>query len=480
MRLRHALALACVLAAVAGGAAVASDPAAESPASGAGVRTITLVHTNDLHAHSETFAAVAHVVRTERKRNPATLVLDAGDCITGTPLSTVFQGTPVFELMNAIGYDAGAIGNHEFDHGWKRVHTFRDVAEHPLLCANATDPDGKAFGDAPSKVFDVGGVRVAVLGLVTSDVPELTTAAASAGCRFESPIAAAKRHVPELRKQADVVVALTHVGVEGDAAVAGAVPGIDVVVGGHSHTKLEKALDVGGARVVQAWCYGRAVGVVDLDWDPAARKVVRFAYRLVVLDPETAVKDPQVQALVASWDAKTDAADPGAAEVVGRTERPLSKRDLRPLLEHIYREALGTDLGFQNEGGIRATIEAGDIRARDIGTVLPFDNTLVTLRLPGAQLPEWARKALGDRFVADRDYTVATNSFVADQQRKYFGTSGLVAEDSGLSMRDVVVAWVRRHGGFRPAPGPKSPPPKSPPPKSPPPSAPPAPDTPPR
>ena len=101
----------------------------------------------------------------------------------------------------------------------------------------------------------------------------------------------------------------------------------------------------------------------------------------------------------------------------------------------------------------RAIIEPGDIRIRDIWTVLPFDNTLIKLHLPGDKLYRYARRQLGDRFDPKKTYTIATNSYVGDQQEKYFGTTDAKVEDTGLLMRDEVVKWVRQNGGFEPRSG---------------------------
>src|SRR5262249_12799665 len=188
-------------------------------------------------------------------------------------------------------YDAGTIGNHEFDHGWKQIEKFRRLAGHPLLNGNAWDPDGKPFGDAPYRVFDVAGVKVGVVGLLTGDMPTLTSTENWAGCRIEPPLDAAKRLVPEVRGKCDVLVLLTHEGVEVDAAVAGAVPGIDLIVGGHSHTELKSPVVVknGGRRVsiVQAKCYGERPGIVDFDFDPAPPSVPRVTGRPVAVDRAT-------------------------------------------------------------------------------------------------------------------------------------------------------------------------------------------------
>jgi 2',3'-cyclic-nucleotide 2'-phosphodiesterase (5'-nucleotidase family) len=408
---------------------------------------IRIVHTNDLHGHVERAAAVAAVAAEERERSPRVLLLDAGDCISGTPVSTVFQGRPIFEIMSAMGYDAVAVGNHEYDHGWERIAEFREIADFPLLSANARSPEGALLADAAHHVFDLGGVRVGVLGLITEQVPGLTVASASAGCTFEDPVEAARRLVPQLREKCDVVVLLTHLGVQEDAALAGAVPGIDLIVGGHSHTELKQALVVGDTRIVQAKCYGERVGVVELTFDPEERRVTDVASRLVEIDPDVMPSEERVRDLVATWEAKVDGL---VSEVIGKTDVRLDKKRLRRHIERIYRELLGTDLGYQNSGGIRGVVEPGEIRIRDVWTVLPFDNTLVTLTLKGEQLPRYARGRIGSRFDPEAEYTIATNSYVADQQEKYFKTTDAPVVDSGLLMRDEVVKWVREHGGFEP------------------------------
>jgi 5'-nucleotidase / UDP-sugar diphosphatase len=412
---------------------------------------LTIVHTNDLHGYVQNAAAIAAVAREARARNPNTLFLDAGDAITGTPLSTVFRGEPVFEVMTLMGYDAATLGNHEFDHGWRQIARFRALAAHPLLCANARDPDGALLGDEPYRVFTTGGVRVGVIGLLTEDMPRVTTSANWDGCTVEAPIAAAKRLVPEVRAKADLVVLLTHVGVEVDAAIAGAVPGIDLVVGGHTHTELKDAIWApSGDRkvpIVQAYRYGERVGIVDFDWDPSEHAVRGFRSRLVAIDPATMPNAPDVKALADQWTRRAnERVDLG--EVIGTAKRRLDRAALRTAIERIYAETLGADFGFQNLQGVRADIAAGDIRVEDVWKVLPFENTLVKLRLSGDQVPAYARRKLGKAFDPAKAYVFATNSYVADQQNKYFGVQGVPVEASGLAMRAAVVDWVRKHGGF--------------------------------
>ncbi len=406
---------------------------------------VTIVHTNDLHGHVEKAPAMAAVAQRARAANPHTLFLDAGDCITGTPISTLYQGRPIFEIISLMGYDAVAIGNHEFDHGWPLLREFQELCDPPLLCANARDPEGRAFGDAPYRVFELGGVRVGVIGLVTEQVPTLTVKKASAGCTFGDPIAAARELVPKVRKECDVVVLLTHVGVEHDAALAGAVEGIDLIVGGHSHTELKEPLEVNGTRIVQASSYGRRVGIVELYWDREDRRLTNVQGHLVKIDPRTMPNAPLVKKAVDAWESKVAER---VSIVIGRADRKMGRKALRSALERIYRDVLETDFGYQNTGGIRADLAAGEISVRDVWTILPFDNTLVRMRLKGEQLTKYMRGRLGDRFDPEREYVIGTNSYVGDQQKKYFGTHDVPVEDTGLMMRDVVEKWVRENGGF--------------------------------
>ena len=425
--------------------------AAGSPASPPERVHLTIVHTNDLHGYIQNAAAIASVAREARAKNPHTLFLDAGDAISGTPVSTVFKGEPIFEVMTLMGYDAATLGNHEFDHGWKQVARFRALAGHPLLCANATDPEGGLLGDEAYRVFKLGDVRVGVIGLLSEDMPRLTTTANWDGCSVEAPLAAARRLVPEVRKKADLVVLLTHVGVEVDTAIAGAVPGIDLVVGGHSHTELKEPIWAPcGERkvpVVQAYRYGERVGIVEFDWDPEERSMRGFRSRLVTIDAATMPNAADVKTLADQW-TKRAGEKVDLSEVIGTTKRKLDRPALRTALERIYAELLGADFGFQNLHGVRADVAAGDIRVEDVWKVLPFENTLVKLRLSGDQVPDYARRKLGKSFDPKKAYVFATNSYVADQQRKYFGVSGVAVEPSNLAMRAAVVDWVRKHGGF--------------------------------
>lgn len=413
--------------------------------------TVLILHTNDLHSHllpgpdgQGGMARIAGYVERVRASRDDVLLLDAGDAVTGTPASSIFGGRPAFAVMNAMGCDAMALGNHEFDHGFARIATFREIAAFPILSANATGPDGKLLADAAYAVLPADGVRVGVIGVTAEETPEITAGGATEGCTFAPAAARVKALLPEVEAKSDLVVVLSHLGLEADRALAAAVPGIDVIVGGHSHTAVEKPEVVGETIVVQAFHSGRRLGRLELVVDLDAGRVVSHEGSLVRVDGDLS-ESPNVRAAVEAWEEKVRE----RVDVkIGETRRGWKPDELRPLIERVFREAVGADAGFENAGGIRAGLAAGDVTIRDVWNVMPFENTIVTVRVKGAQLPAWARERLGAGTIdRERVYTIATNSFVAAHADRYFpkGTEGKV--DSGLSTRQAVVDRIRRRGG---------------------------------
>jgi 2',3'-cyclic-nucleotide 2'-phosphodiesterase (5'-nucleotidase family) len=412
-----------------------------SCAAGPSEGRVLLFHTNDIHGHIERLPTLAGLVKAERERRRDVLWLDAGDHVSGTPVSTVFQGTPVFSVTSLAGVDASCLGNHEFDHGWERIAKFREAATFPLLCANARSPEGELIADAEWTVFPVGPVRVGVIGLVTEKTPSMTIRKGNEGVRFEPAREALERLVPVVRPKCDLLVALTHVGYDEDLELARSVKGVDVIVGGHSHTDLPGPVQVGDTVVVQAGCYAMRLGRLELVVDLDRRRVAKWEGRPVVVEPDSQPRDPVVAGAVAELEKKVAAT---VDVVVGRAARDLDRDALRDLAERAFRETLGADLGLQNDGGVRSVVRKGPVTVRALWETFPFDNTLVKVRVRGARLPERLAKRIGT-VDPDRIYTVATNSFVVDHLDKYVPGAEPDPEDTGLPARDAVVDWVRKH-----------------------------------
>jgi 2',3'-cyclic-nucleotide 2'-phosphodiesterase (5'-nucleotidase family) len=343
--------------------------------------------------------------------------------------------------MSRMDYDIGILGNHELDHGYEAIAEFLAASLHPILCANAFGPDGNLLADGPFRIEDVDGVRVGVIGVLTEKTPEITVKRGNEGVRFESVEATLRRLVPVVRRECDLLVVLSHYGFREDLAVAGAVPGIDVIVGGHSHTEVSEPARVGNTWVAQASEYGRRVGRIDLAVDLDRKEVVGFAGRL--LGPaELPPPLSKVARLVASFEDRVS----GLVDVtIGTSDRELTRQDLKPLIEAIYLERCGGDFAFQNLGGVRAGLSKGPITKRQVWTVLPFDNTLVKVRLQGSGIGGAFWEEIAAREMArleEREYTIVTNSFVAEHSEQFFGVPDLAFEETGLAMRDVVVDHV--------------------------------------
>lgn len=240
-------------------------------------QVLTILHTNDLHGHvlSDSnldgsgpggLARINTLATPIRKDMPNVLYLDAGDNLQATPTEFFTRGRSILKAMNAAGFDASTLGNHEFDWGQDVTTRYIHDAKFPVLAANVRDrKTGKPFGGAREYViFKRGPMRIAVLGLSTLLAERIEWPPTVSRIHWDDPIATARRLVPDLRKKADIVIALTHLGVKEDKELAAAVPGIDVIIGGHSHTALTEDVWVGNTVIAQTGSYGRNLGRMDL------------------------------------------------------------------------------------------------------------------------------------------------------------------------------------------------------------------------
>ena len=377
------------------------------PGDAAASRTVplTILHMNDLHGHILPYldktvredkmvsgaAFFAAIIQRERAANPeGTVLLSAGDMFQGTPISNVFKGEPVIEIMNALRFDAMALGNHEFDWGRETLDRLRTAAAFPFLAANIVTPGGAGLeGAKPYVMLKRVGIDVAVIGVSTPETQYATKPSNVADLTFQDPASVMPEIIAKVRREgAGLVLVLSHLGLDADQELARKVPGIDVIVGGHSHTAVTEPLRINDTIIVQAGCYGIYVGALGLEVDPETRRITRYTTRDVlrpVLADEQAPTDPAIAALVDRYARKIKAE---FAKVVGRSEvdllrQPMAESNVGNLIADALREAGGADIGIQNGGGIRADLPAGDITLEQLYTLLPFDNVLVTMTLRG-------------------------------------------------------------------------------------------------
>lgn len=374
---------------------------------------LAVFHTNDIHGwlmdrpafwHKPDPArrvggapAMANALKRHAAGRPY-LLLDGGDWYQGTPEGTIPRGRAVAEFFNAMRYDAVVVGNHEYDFGQEVVEKLVAQLKVPALGANVIDAvSGKPVGYLkPYVIKKVAGVKVAVIGILTSNMRNLQFERNVAGLEFKGEIETAARLVAAARKEgADVVIALTHIGIEkpdrapflGDQTLAAHVPGIDLIVGGHSHTAIPEPSThpAGGTLIVQAGSFLSYLGQVDLEIDPKTKKVVKASGRLHELWVDEYGEDAAMKTLVERYRREVapmvDVAVGTAAETLTRDHHRESH--LGGWMTDCLRKWSKTDIAFQNSGGIRADLKAGPVTRRDLFNVMPFDNYVVTLNLKG-------------------------------------------------------------------------------------------------
>jgi 5'-nucleotidase/UDP-sugar diphosphatase len=442
-RARRAAAAAALLLLPPADAGPGEPPAgAAAPPAAARIARVLLLHTNDLHGQVGRAPALAALARSLGSDGPDALWLDAGDAVGGTPASSATRGLAAFEVASLMGVDAACLGNHEFDHGFERIAAFRAAASFPLLCANARAPSGDLLGDAPWWTTTAGGARVGVIGVVTEHAGLQTARRGNEGVSFEPAREALLRGVAALRPRCDLVVALTHCGFDADLALAATVPGLDVVVGGHSHTDLPGPVRVGRAVVVQAGAQGLRLGVLRLGVDLDRGGLATSEGETREVDPGGPA-DPATARRASALEA---AAESGLGEVLARATRTLDRAAVRRLAEEAMVKATGADLGWQNDGGVRAELREGPLTLRDAWAAFPFENTVVVVRVPGARLPAALRERLGGRADAKRIYRVAVNSFLADHGERFLPGALPDPEDTGVPVREAVAALLRARG----------------------------------
>lgn len=349
--------------------------------------------------------ALAQQIERLRARAPGrTLLVDAGDAWQGTYISNENKGQAVTQVMSLLGYDAQAVGNHDFDWGQDVLRQRTQEASYPFLCANCADAAGAVPAYLrPYVVKDLGLVKVALIGLILPGAASIIKDTSIAGLHFLPLAPTVKRYLPEMQRQADLIVALTHVGLEplvpeGDRALAAAVPELDVIVGGHSHTALRAATTVGKTIIVQTGAYTANLGDLELVIDPATKKVTASPTRSTELLPVASIagaKSATVQQIQRIVDERKAQGKKYTERIVGRLasalDNPRAECGLGNLiadgiLEYGRQQGWRSDVSFYNMAGVRAPLPAGDISYGQLYQVLPFSNVVVNLDLTGKQL----------------------------------------------------------------------------------------------
>lgn len=383
------------------------------------------------------YAALATALRQLRQRvGPGNVVLlHGGDTFGDDLLGNLTKGEATIRLLNALGFQFLALGNHDFDYGAERTRQLQALATFPMRGANVTDASGNPFLGEPFRIVRAGGVRVAVLALAYHNTDQTGSPDNVRGLTFGSGIEAARRWVPQLRGRADVVVVLSHQGSKVDRELARSVPGIDVIVGAHSHDAIAPPERVGGTWMAQALSDGAVLGELTLALGPD-RRVARVTGRLHTLWTEQFAPDGDVARLVehlrAPHRAALEAPVATAAERIGRRYKSESPFDA--LAGEILREHTGAEIAFLPGVGYGVSLEPGVVTREALTALLPHPTKVATVLLTGRQLLDVLEQSASNQKPAD----------AMDGVGGLVQTSGLkwtidLARPAGQRVRDVRV-----------------------------------------
>lgn len=456
---------------------------------------VSILHTNDNHGRfwqnrdgEFGMAARATLIKSLReeiqKDGGHVILMDAGDVNTGVPQSDMLDAEPDFKGMKLMGYDVMAIGNHEFDNPLSTIKRQRHWAGFPFISANIyyKNTSRRVF---PSHIVkELDDLKVTVFGLTTEDTPLKSNPENSKHVRFTPAVAEAKKIVPWLRKNTDILIGLTHTGhypdeshrtdAPGDVTIARQVNGIDLIVGGHTQKPLFEPDYQNGTAIVQAYEWGKYVGRVDLEFLDGKVTVKNYKLIPVNLKESTTKIDPdhEMESFLRPFKEKGDAT---LLVEIGKTDVEFvglrgtvrnQETNLGNLIGRSYKDKFSADVAVLNGGSVRDSIYAGKITYETVLTVLPFGGEVVTTKLTGAALKEYLEFVIvnllpgsgsfphfsgvdivadlttrkiktllinGKELEAERSYTVALPEFIANGGDRYpkveFVKSGHVDAD---------------------------------------------------
>jgi 2',3'-cyclic-nucleotide 2'-phosphodiesterase (5'-nucleotidase family) len=457
-------------------------------------RTLTILHTNDMHASFIPHEAVwmketpkplvggmkelEFRVDSIRKLNSNVLLFDGGDVMTGNPISDMMykgaEGGALYEMMNMLRYDAAALGNHEFDISQENAARLLKVANFPILSANLVNTKNEfPVNNRDYVILERGGLRIGVFGLMLQGLAGVVNQQNIAGIKVLSPEATAQKIIDKIDAVTDLIIAVTHIGIEDDTVLAASVRGLDIIVGGHSHTRLQKPRVVNGVVIVQAGARCENLGVLDITVEDD--KVVQHDGNLIQLWARNDRPRTKLSAFVDSINTEIEKTfDEVLGELRYDWERGRGESNIGNFLADAQRAAAQADVAFMNTNGIRANVGAGPLTRRELFEVLPFRNVLVTFQLSGKQLKDavlyglqagdplqtsgmkgtWHKNSngsaefvtleVGGKPVDEKNmYVCAASDFMVGQGKKYFGMDVPTPTISRQTLFEAVANEVR-------------------------------------
>lgn len=442
---------------------------------------ITILHTNDMHCQYGPLVAswmdenpkpeiggmiaLDYHVRKYRQKHPNSLLLDAGDMLTGTPLSKMevngaFGGGFV-EMMNVLDYDAFTIGNHEFDGGQENISALIKNMQFDVLTANLFI-NSKQVAPKSYEIYNVGNIRVGVIGLIMDYVNNVVSKKYTTNVNVTDPVKTTQKIVDEIDHKTDLIVVLVHQGIDYDEEFAQKLENVDVIVGGHSHTRINNPKKHNGIIVVQAGSKTQYLGRLTLD--VAGDSVTQFDAELVpTWVKEVNAPNPEMVGLVNKYQTKIDKE---YNTIIGTllsdwTKSGDGESNLGNFLTDAFREICQVDFAFLNNSGMRKTLEAGPIKKLNIVEIMPFSNYLFQFECTGNDVLKLAQnnaEALENKNGGlvqisglEYSYSVTNNGDVRIENAQLNGKSiNPESTYTGASVDYVLLGNTERYMGFTP------------------------------
>ncbi len=439
-------------------------------------KTLTILHTNDIHAsylpheafwvRSDPkpmvggFYELSWMVDSIRKAKGPLLLLDGGDIMTGNPISELeyggATGGALFEMMNMTGYDVWTIGNHDLDVSQDNLRKLIAIQRFPTVSANLTDTLGNLpFGNKEYVILERNGLRVGIIGLMSRDLFQLTNTNNLKGLKVLTPPEVTQRIIDSISGKTDLLVALTHEGTDEDSILAVSTHGLNVIIGGHSHTRLKTPKVINGVIICQAGSNCENLGELELTVEH--HLVTSHEGKLLQLWATHPKTDSKLTKLI---DQSKATIDRDYAQVIGTLSYDWKRggsgeSNIGDFIADAMKESADAGIGITNSSGIRADLSAGPITKLGLFEILPFRNVLCRFELSGAELRAlaerhvhslaehraslqmsgltctWKRvngapvieklKIAGEDVSDGKRYTCATSDFVVNQADKYLG-----------------------------------------------------------
>lgn len=385
------------------------------------MRKITILHSNDMHGQFvgkqdedgrtiNSLAQIAGYISAAKKENPDTLYCNAGDAFQGSLIDSEFLGLSTMDILNLLDIDIFTIGNHELDYGISHMMLVDRCANFPIINANIQIRSNGRRLFRPFRVVDLNGLQVLFIGLLTQSVADQAKSEGLVGSyvRIEDSlkeIVRCREKVLEKGKDADLTILLTHIGYEDDLELAASLDpelGVDMIIGGHSHTYLKEPAVVNGIIVAQAGMENTHIGRFDLNFDEAAGKIDSWEWKLIPVDEEHCPEDKFVRAMVNTYVLDIDEK---YGRIVTRLRRTLDNygrsnpTELGQLFADAFADALGLDIMMLASSSMRCYSMDMTVTLQDLRQAYPYDGKIYKLMVKGERLEKMIRHMLRDEML---------------------------------------------------------------------------------